>query len=82
MLRKCSPLALIASLASGSAQAQTIGTDGNWVYGQCSKPLGDINHVPIVALCVRFLQGVFNTVVNNPTRGIPCFPSPRLCCRI
>jgi hypothetical protein len=75
VLRKVHLVALIASLASGSALAQTIGNNGSWVYGQCSKPLGDVNYVPNAALCVRFLQGVFNTLVNNPTRGVPCFPS-------
>ena len=44
-------------------------------YSQCSKPLGDPNYVPNVALCVRFMQGVFNMLVNNPTPDRPCFPS-------
>ena len=75
MLGKVGLLALIAALASGPAWAQTIGSDGNWVYGQCSRPLGDVNYVRNASLCVRFMQGVFNALVNNPGRDVPCFPS-------
>ncbi len=77
MLRKVHLVALVVSLASGPAGAQTVGNDGYWLYDQCSKPFGDANYVQNVGLCVRFMQGIFNTLVNSsrPLPDAPCFPN-------